>query len=666
VSEDPQQDDPSKRKPPPALHLVADMVEDQDGNMVSAAEQDQLLGTTFAGRYDIVGIIGAGGMGKVYKARHNLMSRMVAIKVVHPNMLTNRSTLSRFQREAEAISRLNHPNVITVYDFGLAPTAYLAMDYLDGPTLGELLQDETYLDLDRGLPIFMQLCAGLAHAHKNGVVHRDLKPSNIMLVDLDGQQELVKILDFGIAKLLLAESDNPLIAANNLTVQGDILGSPFYLSPEQCQAKAMDVRSDIYSLGCIMFRTLSGHQPIEGKELMECLYNHVYTAPKRFADVCPELNLPPAIELIIQRCLSKQRDERFQSMGELREALLAFAQSRQAPISTTKVEAAGPAIAAGPLVPAEYKLASVSQEFQALSAAESAMQASAMEAGLAASAVERSLAASAAEAERAAFADEERLAASAAEAGRVAGATETARVASVAEAGRAANAAEAGRAAGAAEAGRAASALEAGRAANALEAGLAANAAEADRVAASVEAARAASATKPGCEATEAEISFSKSAADLERLTRATEFDRAAAAAESARIASAHETGLVASAYEAARAASAGEAALAASAFEAERAASAAEDRLAGNAREAALAARALEAGFAASAIEAERAATAAETGRAAVAAEIGRAAVAAEVNRTAAAVDAERAAAAAAQLHSTGSNPLGESDEEQ
>ena len=276
-----------------------------------------LIGTVFADRYEIDSILGTGGMGTVYKARHKLMRRTVAIKVVDPHLVSCTSTLNRFQVEAEAVSCLNHPNVVTVHDFGLSPRAYLVMSYLHGTSLAQLLETHDQIEMSRSLPIFEQICAGLAHAHSMGVVHRDLKPSNIMLIDTETQKDLVKIVDFGIAKLMLKDFTE----SKHLTTTGDIFGSPLYMSPEQCRGRAMDARSDIYSLGCVMYRTLTGHSPVGGQELIECLFNHVNAAPPRFNEVCPQLHLPNALEEIILKCLEKEQEKRFQSMIELKEAL---------------------------------------------------------------------------------------------------------------------------------------------------------------------------------------------------------------------------------------------------------------------------------------------------------------------------------------------------------
>lgn len=579
-------------------------------------KNEKLDGTVFDNRYEIESIIGEGGMGKVYKARHKLMRRMVAIKVVHPHLVSSALTMARFQQEAEAASCLNHPNIVTVHDFGLVPRAYLVMDYLDGVCLSQLLADDACLSLVRSVHIFVQICAGLAHAHEHGVVHRDLKPSNIMLINMDGKTDFVKIVDFGIAKLVQREADKSV----NLTATGEIFGSPLYMSPEQCRGKPMDARSDIYSLGCIMYRTLTGQQPIPGQDLLECSYNHVNLAPRSFKDTCPNIKIPDELEAIVLKCMAKKQEKRFQSMADLKKALDALVKRGMF----------------GELNLVQATALSQGQQKHGTARSKDVTVGQAAEAGLVASATEASRAASAAEAGRAASAAEDSLAASAAEAGRAASAAESARAISAKEFARAISAKEAGRVASAKEAGRAASAKEAGRAASVFEAGLAASAAESERAAAAAESERAASATEPGSEASAEEISMSTSIAELGRSTSAAESNRAATAAESSRAAIATELALAASAVEAALAAFAAESALAASAHEA---------GLAASAREAGLAASAAEAERAASAKEAGRAAEAAEAWRAASAAEVGRAASAAEAGRVASAAEDQRAA---------------------
>lgn len=290
-----------------------------DGTTLTPLKETDLVGTVLGDRYEILELIGDGAMGQVYKAKHRLLKRIVAVKMMHPNLVSGAAALKRFQKEAELASALNHPNILTVYDFGVTDggVPYLVMAFLEGTSLAEQIAGGTNLELKRSVHIFKQVSLGLAHAHENGVVHRDLKPSNIMLVQLDNDPDFVKIVDFGIAKLLTPTEGE----TDNLTRTGEVFGSPPYMSPEQCRALKVDARSDIYALGCVMYRTVSGKQPITGHDLIEYLYKHVNETPAAFNIVCPELNIPADLEAIIFKAMAKQPDDRYQSMGELREAL---------------------------------------------------------------------------------------------------------------------------------------------------------------------------------------------------------------------------------------------------------------------------------------------------------------------------------------------------------
>lgn len=288
----------------------------KDGTALVAVGKEGLLGTVLGGRYELKEVIGDGAMGRVYKARHLLMKRTVAVKMMHPQLVSGKAALKRFQKEAELASALNHPNIMTVYDFGVAEdgSPYLVMDYLEGTPLNDLIKAEKHLPLSRAMHIFRQVCTGLAHAHDRGVIHRDLKPSNFMLVDLDGDSDFVKILDFGIAKQL-----NPSESAiDNLTRTGEVFGTPHYMSPEQCRAQEVDGRSDVYAIGCVIYETLCGYPPITGSDLIECLYKHVNTMPESFSVVTPELAIPPEVEAFVFKAMAKKPEDRFQTMHEMR------------------------------------------------------------------------------------------------------------------------------------------------------------------------------------------------------------------------------------------------------------------------------------------------------------------------------------------------------------
>jgi len=292
-----------------------------DGTTLTHLTMEASIGSTIGEKYEILAVIGGGAMGLVYKARHTLMKRIVAVKMLHPNMLPDAGTVMRFKKEAEALSCLNHPNILTVFDFGISTTGqpYLVTDYLEGQTLGELLESSAAVPWQRTVSIFMQVCSALAHAHKNGVIHRDIKPSNIMLTEFEDQQDFVKILDFGIAKVITEETEN----SSQLTRTGEVFGSPLYMSPEQCRGKPLDAKSDIYSLGCVMFRTLTGQPAFFGQDLVECLYKHVNEAAPSLREMTPEANIPEELEAIVLKCLAKEQNDRYQSMVELKEALAA-------------------------------------------------------------------------------------------------------------------------------------------------------------------------------------------------------------------------------------------------------------------------------------------------------------------------------------------------------
>ncbi len=295
-----------------------------DGTTLTPLIQEDMVGKIVGDKYEVLEVIGGGGMGMIYKAKHILMKRIVAIKMMHPQYVSSSSNLKRFQQEAQAASALSHPNILTVFDFGLTPAGapFLVMDFLEGTNLAEILDQFGLLPTDRATNIFAQACAGLAHAHSKGVIHRDLKPGNIMLVEFDQRKDFVKIVDFGIAKVLPMEGES-----NHLTQTGEVFGSPLYMSPEQCRGRVLDIRSDIYSLGCVMYRTLTGSSPFFGQDPMECMYKQVNEVPGTFFDKNPDSKVPEELEAIVFKCLAKEPDDRFPNMSELKDALIMFARS---------------------------------------------------------------------------------------------------------------------------------------------------------------------------------------------------------------------------------------------------------------------------------------------------------------------------------------------------
>jgi len=273
----------------------------------------------FQEKYEFLESIGAGGMGVIYKARHLILNKIIAIKMVHSHLVSPQA-IQRFQIEGKAASSLSHPNIIAVTDFGTTQSGqpYMVMDYLTGKSLSQVLAREGHLDMKRFLKIFLQASDALAHAHAHGVVHRDIKPANIMLVPGEHAQEEVRIMDFGLAKIV----DDTEYAARHLTKTGVAMGSPYYMSPEQAKGTKVDHRSDLYSLGCTMYETLTGSPPFEGKTPFETMLMHLNDAPASLKEASLGTDFDPRIEKIVAQLLEKGLDFRYQSMDELHADLL--------------------------------------------------------------------------------------------------------------------------------------------------------------------------------------------------------------------------------------------------------------------------------------------------------------------------------------------------------
>ena len=274
-----------------------------------------------AEKYQIIELVGRGSMGLVYKAKHIPLNRNVAIKVLTPDKPLDPVSKKRFEREAYVVASINHPNIVTVHDSGVLKNGmlYLVMEYLEGETLADLLTSSPKLDFKTAVPIFMQVCAALDYAHSQDVIHRDLKPSNIMLVKGLAGVQTAKVIDFSIAKFTKPKPDQ-----KTITRPGDVFGSPFYMSPEQCQAKVLDHRSDIYSLGCVMYEALCGAPPLMGENAMTTIYMHVHRWPTPMSELVKDPPLPDYLEAIVVKALEKEPEERFQSARELLEELQCF------------------------------------------------------------------------------------------------------------------------------------------------------------------------------------------------------------------------------------------------------------------------------------------------------------------------------------------------------
>jgi tRNA A-37 threonylcarbamoyl transferase component Bud32 len=280
-------------------------------------DDDPFLGTTIDGRYVLESVVGIGGMGIVYAGRHVLINKRVAIKVLRADMTRDQEMLDRFRREAQAASSIGHAHIIDVSDYGQLPdgSAYLVMEYLEGRSLAQEMRSKGPLPAKRIVHVARQVADALAAAHALGIVHRDLKPDNVHLIARGSDEDFVKILDFGIAKMA-----GP--GADRLTRAGTVFGTPHYMAPEQAAGTNVDHRTDIYSLGVILYEMVSGMLPFDADNYMGILTQHMYKAPAslRTLDSAP----PPALEAIVLKALAKRPEHRYQSMSELVEDLDRF------------------------------------------------------------------------------------------------------------------------------------------------------------------------------------------------------------------------------------------------------------------------------------------------------------------------------------------------------
>jgi serine/threonine-protein kinase len=278
---------------------------------------DAMLGRVVDGRYRVVSKVGQGGMGTVYKVEHLAMGKLAAMKVLHPSLTQDREVAQRFRREAEAVSRLSAPNTVQVFDFGESDGAmYLVMELVKGEDLGAILRRDGPLPFARLAPILVQVCDALAEAHEVGIVHRDLKPENLLVSRARDGHDVVKVLDFGLAKLRDSEE------LNQVTARGSLIGTPFYMSPEQIRAEELDARSDIYSLGALMYRVLTGVHPFTAPTPVAVLTQHLTEELIPPSQRKPELRISSRVEGIVCKAMAKRREERYASVDELKQALV--------------------------------------------------------------------------------------------------------------------------------------------------------------------------------------------------------------------------------------------------------------------------------------------------------------------------------------------------------
>lgn len=273
------------------------------------------IGTIIDQRYELLELIGYGGMGEVFKVRELRIERLAALKVLQSSYLSSQHSLSRFSQEGKILSRLSHPNIVKVYRYGIwqKRCPYIAMEYLQGCALSELIASQGALPVDLVIRIGIEICQALQYAHDAGVTHRDLKPSNILLAEgIVPNQQVVKIIDFGLAKL--AGADN--------TVSGALIGSAHYMSPEQCLGKKSDARSDIYSVGYILYEALAGVHPLAEQSHVALLRMQVHDTPDPVGKFRPNLSLPGDLETILMKALAKSPGDRYQTMADFAEDLI--------------------------------------------------------------------------------------------------------------------------------------------------------------------------------------------------------------------------------------------------------------------------------------------------------------------------------------------------------
>ncbi|HXM37978.1 MAG TPA: serine/threonine-protein kinase [Gemmatimonadales bacterium] len=279
----------------------------------AAAPAANLVGQVVADRYHVVKKLGEGGMGQVYLAEHVKMGRRSAIKVMNPSMVHDPDAVARFNREASNASRITHPNVCAIYDFGETPDGliYLAMEFIEGEPLTDLLERDGALPVPRAASIFQQTADALQAAHDLGIVHRDLKPDNIMLTRRKGGGDTVKVVDFGIAKAV--GGDQP---GQQVTKTGLVVGTPEFMSPEQLSGDALDGRSDLYSLALVFYRMLSGKLPFEATTVQETMIKRLTDEPMKLAESRPDVSFPPGLQAVLDTALARSPIDRYQTVAK--------------------------------------------------------------------------------------------------------------------------------------------------------------------------------------------------------------------------------------------------------------------------------------------------------------------------------------------------------------
>src|SRR5580692_7244125 len=272
------------------------------------------------GQFQILQKIGSGGMGAVYKALQPDMNRMVGVKILHPKLANRKDLVSRFRREARAMSQLSHPNTTKVFLYGELDdgSLYIIMEFLQGKNLNQTVRGEGPFPLERALPILIAACGALDEAHKAGIIHRDLKPENIFLVQSGALRDYPKLLDFGLAKVGERQMRPGSVI---LTQEGMVFGTPEFMSPEQAQGKTLAPASDVYSLAVILYEVLTGKLPFDAKSAMDFIQMHVTAKPIPLSQRVPGRTFPPVLDRIMDRALAKRAEDRFASAADFASAM---------------------------------------------------------------------------------------------------------------------------------------------------------------------------------------------------------------------------------------------------------------------------------------------------------------------------------------------------------
>lgn len=307
-----------RRTQPPSLAPSSLNQSTAEADLPSPTELFGIPISPLQGRYEFITVIGAGGAGVIYKAKQKPLGRPVAVKMIHSH-LVNVTALKRFLQEAKTISTMHHPNIISVHDFGVSEDnqPYMVMDYVEGTTLSDYIKKEGALEPEFAVNLAMQICDGLSHAHSHSVLHRDLKPNNVMLVPLAAGEYHLRVLDFGLAKLF-AEDEQ----ADHLTKTGETVGTPAYMSPEQVMGKKLSPRSDIYSLGCLLYHCLTGFVPFGGATKMETMLKQLNDPPPPFSEY--DIDVSERLEELVMQILSKDPAGRPETMSQVKERLKAL------------------------------------------------------------------------------------------------------------------------------------------------------------------------------------------------------------------------------------------------------------------------------------------------------------------------------------------------------